>query len=71
VGPRHHQGVQRQGLLPQVHDKPVPRPAFPHAIQRNACEEPDKSGVHVLLANIHAASYIMTKWHEINSRIRL
>jgi hypothetical protein len=27
--------------------------------------------VYVLLANIHAASDIMTKWHEIDSMIRL
>jgi hypothetical protein len=27
--------------------------------------------VYVLLANIHAASDIMTKWYEIDSRIRL
>jgi hypothetical protein len=27
--------------------------------------------MYVLLANIHAASDIMTKWHEIDSMIRL
>jgi hypothetical protein len=27
--------------------------------------------VYVLLANIHAASDIITKWHEIDSMIRL